>query len=86
MAVSSWFTTPALNITVGGVNIAEGCAPAGLNNAAREIMAGVKLFYDDIYNVGLITSGANQNVYILADGAPDPATPSNGDFVINYTP
>lgn len=79
MAVSAWSTTAALNVTVDGVNIAEGCAPANLNNAMRYIMADVKTFYNSALR-------KDENVYILADGDPDPATPADGDIVINYTP
>lgn len=39
MAFSSWSATASLNITVGGINIAEGCPPSSLNNAIREMMA-----------------------------------------------
>lgn len=42
MAFSSWSTTAASNITVGGVNIDEGCAPSGINNAIRAVMAEAK--------------------------------------------
>lgn len=42
MAVSDWSSTAGSNTTIDGVNIAEGCSPAGLNNAIRSIMAAVK--------------------------------------------
>ena len=40
--VSEWSSTAANNTDVGGVNIAEGMAPSGVNNAMREIMAQIK--------------------------------------------
>lgn len=40
--VSEWSATPANNTDVGGIDIAEGCAPSGINNAIREIMSQVK--------------------------------------------
>lgn len=40
--ISEWSSTPANNTDVGGIDIAEGCAPSGINNAIREIMAQVK--------------------------------------------
>lgn len=43
--VSTWSEVPASNTTVDGVNIAEACSPAGLNNGLRAIMAGVKTFH-----------------------------------------
>jgi len=40
--VSQWDVTAANNTDVGGIDIAEGCAPSGINNALRTIMAQVK--------------------------------------------
>lgn len=40
--ISEWSATPANNTDIGGIDIAEGCAPSGINNAIREIMAQVK--------------------------------------------
>lgn len=40
--ISEWSSTPANNTDVGGIDIAEGCAPSGINNAIRELMAQVK--------------------------------------------
>jgi len=40
--VSEWSATAANNTDVGGINIAEGMAPSGVNNAMREIMAQIK--------------------------------------------
>lgn len=52
------------NTDVNGVNIAEGCAPSGINNAIREVMAALKRFETgsdgDSITVGgnLVVSGA----------------------------
>jgi hypothetical protein len=43
MAVSDYSTTPASNTTISGVNIGEGCSPAGLNNAIRQMMADIRV-------------------------------------------
>lgn len=40
--IFDWSTTPGSNGTVDGVNIAEGCPPAGINNAIRSVMALVR--------------------------------------------
>ena len=40
--ISEWSATAANNTDVGGIDIAEGCAPSGINNAIREVMAQVK--------------------------------------------
>lgn len=43
--ISTWSETPGSNTTIDGVSIAESCSPAGLNNAIRAAMAGVKTFH-----------------------------------------
>ena len=40
--VSEWSATASNNTDIGGINISEGCAPSGINNAIRELMAQVK--------------------------------------------
>ena len=40
--ISEWSSTPANNTDVGGIDINEGCAPSGINNAIREVMAQIK--------------------------------------------
>ena len=42
MPVSDYNTDPDLNTTISGINIAEGCAPSGINDAIRQLMADVK--------------------------------------------
>lgn len=39
--VTQWDTTAANNTDINSVNIDEGCAPSGINNAIRELMAQV---------------------------------------------
>lgn len=39
MAFSDYSTTPASNTTIAGINIAENCPAANVNNAIRQIMA-----------------------------------------------
>jgi hypothetical protein len=41
-AVSDWSTTAASNTDLNSINIDEGCAPSGMNNAMREMMAQLK--------------------------------------------
>jgi hypothetical protein len=54
--VSEWSATPANNTDIANIDIAEGCAPSGINNAIREIMAQVKDMQTgadgDDFNVG----------------------------------
>lgn len=40
--ISEWSSTASNNTDVGGIDIAEGCAPSGINNAMREMMAQIK--------------------------------------------
>lgn len=40
--VSEWSSTPSNNTDIGGIDIAEGCAPSGINNGIRELMAQIK--------------------------------------------
>lgn len=42
----SWDTAANNNTDIGGVNIAEGCAPSGINNAIRTIMAQLRADID----------------------------------------
>lgn len=48
MAISDYSTTPGSNTSISGINIAENCSPAGLNNATRQMMADIKTWYDTV--------------------------------------
>jgi hypothetical protein len=41
MAITDYSTTAASNTSISGINIAEGCSPAGINNAIRQLMADI---------------------------------------------
>jgi hypothetical protein len=41
-------TNPDSNVTIGGVNVAEGCSPAGLNNVERYLAATIRVAWDAI--------------------------------------
>ena len=43
-AVTDWDSTAANNTDIGGINIAEGCLAAGINDAIRAVMAQIKAF------------------------------------------
>lgn len=51
MAVSDYSTTPASNTTISGTNIDEGCPPGNLNNATRQMMADIRVMYDNLPDV-----------------------------------
>jgi hypothetical protein len=40
--ISEFSATASNNTDIGGINISEGCAPSGINNAIRELMAQLK--------------------------------------------
>jgi hypothetical protein len=48
MPVSAWSTTPADNGTTSGIDIAENCAAANMNNWGRQIMADIKAKFDSV--------------------------------------
>jgi hypothetical protein len=62
--VSEYSSTAANNTDIAGINIAEGCAPSGINNAIRELMAQLKDMQSgtdgDSFTVGgdLLVSGS----------------------------
>ena len=65
-SVSDWSATASNNSDVGGINIAENCPAANINNAIREMMAQVATFRDAIrIQVG--------DLYLSTDST-DPAT------------
>ena len=42
--ISEFSATPANNTDIDSINIAEGCAPSGINDAIRELMSQLKDF------------------------------------------
>ena len=48
MPMKDWSTTAANNDTAGSVNFAEGQAPSTVNNSARQAMADVRAWYEDV--------------------------------------
>jgi hypothetical protein len=64
--ISEWSATPANNTDIDGINIAEGCAPSGINDAIREMMAQVK----DLY------SGTTGDAISIAGGGTGSTTAS----------
>lgn len=51
MAFSSYSGTPSLNVSINGVNIAEGCPAGNMNDAIRQLMADARTFNDAMPNV-----------------------------------
>jgi hypothetical protein len=73
--ISEYSSTPASNTDIDGINIAEGCAPSGINNAIRELMSQLKDFQagtaGDSFNgpVGTTTAAAGAFTTLAASGA-----------------
>jgi hypothetical protein len=73
--ISEFSATPASNTDIDGINIAEGCAPSGINDAIRELMAQLKDFQTgaagDSFNgpVGTSTAAAGAFTTLAASGA-----------------
>ena len=56
--VSDYSSTASNNTDIAGVNIAEGCAPSGINNAIRELMAQLKDMQTGADGDGFVVGGA----------------------------
>jgi hypothetical protein len=63
MGVESYNDDPALNTSIGGIDISEGCEAAGLNDAIRRIMADIKSWtvsYAVTYPISIANGGTGQ--------------------------
>lgn len=52
MAITDYSTTPGSNTSISGINIAENCSPANINNALRQLLADIATGLDDGSFVG----------------------------------
>lgn len=72
MSISDYSTTPASNTSISGINIAEGCSPAGINNAIRQMMADIAADARSVPTGGIIMwSGSIASIpatWALCDG------------------
>lgn len=66
-AVSDWSETPNSNDNVGGINIAENCAAANLNNAIRTVMAQIKTYTLTAEPGAIYVTKAANYTAVLAD-------------------
>ena len=64
--ISEYSSTPSNNTDVNGINIAEGCAPSGINNAIRQVMADLKDFQTGAKGDPLTVGG---NLAVTGTGA-----------------
>jgi hypothetical protein len=77
--ISEFSSTPANNTDIAGINIAEGCAPSGINNAIRELMAQLKDQQSG-------TDGDNFTVggNLVVTGTATGSTPTFGDSTTKF--
>jgi len=73
--ISEFSATPANNTDIDSINISEGCAPSGINDAIRELMAQLKDFQTgavgDSFNgpIGAATASTGAFTTLSATGA-----------------
>ncbi len=48
MSVYDYHSDPDLNLSIAGINVAEGCPPSGINDALRQLMADVRAHADSV--------------------------------------
>ena len=68
-SVTDYDTVAANNSDVGGINIAEGCPAAGINNAIREVMAQIAAWRDGGIAALLAKSGGTMSGDIAEMGS-----------------
>ena len=73
--ISEWSSTPANNTDIDSINIAEGCAPSGINDAIRELMSQVK----DLY------SGTTGDLIAVAGGGTGVGTSTGSGYNVLST-
>jgi hypothetical protein len=97
--ISEWSSTPANNTDIDSINIAEGCAPSGINDAIRELMSQVKDLYSgttgDVISVagggtgiGTLTGlvkGNGTSAFSAATAGTDYVTPTGTETLTNKT-
>jgi microcystin-dependent protein len=66
--ISEFDLTPANNTEIDGINIAEGCAPSGINNAIRELMSQLKAQQDGSSGDTFTLTGTLTAATVVASG------------------
>lgn len=89
--ISEFSATPANNTDIDSINISEGCAPSGINDAIRELMAQLKDFQTgavgDSFNgpVGTTTAAAGAFTTLSSTGNTTLGDASGDSVTINGT-
>ena len=66
--ISEFDLTPANNTDIDNINIAEGCAPSGINNAIRELMSQLKAQQDGSSGDPFTITGTLTAAAVVASG------------------
>jgi hypothetical protein len=97
--ISEWSTTPASNTDIDGINIAEGCAPSGINDAIRDLMSQVRSWYGGTTGDTLAVAGGGTgagtltgvikgngtSAFTAATAGTDYTSPSSTETMTNKT-
>lgn len=67
--ISEFDLTPSNNTDIDGINIAEGCAPSGINNAIRELMSQLKAQQDGSSGDPFTITGTLTAANVVASGS-----------------
>lgn len=83
MAFSDYDATAGNNTSIAGINIAENCSPANINNAIRQLMADAKAFANantvsgsyqpldaSLTAYAALTTAADKGIYYTASDTP----------------
>ena len=81
MSIDDYSTTPGSNLQISGIDISEGCSPAGINNALRSLMADIRVFYDSAARV----SGIGSTVQAYDAGLDSIANTATSENQMLYT-
>jgi hypothetical protein len=97
--ISEFSSTPANNTDIDSINIAEGCAPSGINDAIRELMAQLKDWQAGLSGdvtvvaaggtgIGTLTGivkGNGTSAFSAATAGTDYVTPTGTETLTNKT-
>jgi hypothetical protein len=78
--ISEFSATPANNTDIDGINIAEGCAPSGINDAIRELMSQLKDWQSGTSNDPLVIGSSGS--LTLSGGTANGVAYLNGSKVL----
>lgn len=58
MAFNDYSLTPSANVSIGGINVDEGCAAGNINGAIRQLMADAKAEHSALPDVSTLVTKA----------------------------